>query len=284
VVAVENKVGSSEHSNQLERYEEAVQAHFGGIPNLFVFLTVDGEDASRERWAAYRYADVHRVLTRVKRTYANAIGDDVAAFLDHYLRLIGSRFMEDDRLDELCRRIYQNHRQAIELIIERVGPGVGQVIARIEQIVASDSRWSVVQKSGLGVRFMPREWLDLLLPIGKEHTIGQTKWLTFSFRVGKNSCSSFLSVRPTTDNGLRQRVIERITQDPNEFGLTTFFKNKSNMGTRYTNLGRQAVVSWKDDDEPDLDKLEKAVRRRLDEIAERVTNVPQVLRALFSSQ
>jgi hypothetical protein len=222
------------------------------------------------------------VLARLKRTYVNAIGDDVAAFLDHYLRLIGSRFMEDEQLDELCRRIYQNHRQAIDLIIERVGPGVSQVIARIEQVVSSDDRWVVVQKSGLGVRFMPREWMDLLPPIGREHTIGQAKWLTFVFRVGKNACSSFLSVRPTLDNELRQRVIDRLTHDPSEFGLKSMFKDKSRMGANYTNLGRQQVLSWKNEDEPDLEKLERAVRRRLDEIYERITTIPTALRALFA--
>jgi hypothetical protein len=282
VIAIENKVGSGEHSNQLERYENTVRDLHPGVPSLFVFLTIDGEDASRETWVPYRYADVYRVLSRLKRTYANAIGDDVSAFLDHYLRLIGSRFMEDERIDELCRRIYQNHRQAIDLIVERVGPGVGQIISKIEQVVSNDPRWVLVQKSGLGVRFMPREWMDLLPPIGKEHTIGQTKWLTFVFRVSKNGCSSYLSVRPTTDTELRRKVIERITEDPEEFGLTTFFKNKSNMGSRYTNLGRQAVLNWKDDDEPDPDKLEKAVRRRLDEIVEHVRQVPQALRTLFA--
>lgn len=121
VIAVENKIDSGEHGEQLQRYEDFVRLQFPQLKAMFVFLTTDASEASDEDWVAYGYADIYRVLARVNRASAGAIGDDVSAFLEHYLRLIGSRFMDDPAIEELCRKIYQNHRQALDLIWDRVG-------------------------------------------------------------------------------------------------------------------------------------------------------------------
>lgn len=115
LVAIENKVDSTEHGDQLQKYEPEVAAHFRGWKSQFVYLTREGEGASDEDWISYSYADLFRVLTRTRTANEKSVGDDVLTFLDHYLRLIGSRFMEDPTIDELCKRIYQNHRQALDL-------------------------------------------------------------------------------------------------------------------------------------------------------------------------
>ncbi len=110
VIAIENKVGSKEHSKQLDRYRETVNREYGDIQRQFVFLTRDDDEPTDPGWTVYTYEDIHRVLRRVRNANVASIGDDVLAFLDHYIRLIGSRFMDDPKLDELCQTIYKNHR------------------------------------------------------------------------------------------------------------------------------------------------------------------------------
>ena len=94
VIAIENKVDSGEHSNQLQRYEGIVSDAFPDARHLFLYLTPEGDDASDEDWVSYSYADLHQTLSRTRKANAGAIGGDVAVFLDHYLSLIGNRFME----------------------------------------------------------------------------------------------------------------------------------------------------------------------------------------------
>jgi len=60
VIAIENKVGSGEHSNQLNRYREIVNEAPGLAKyerRQFVFLTPEGESPSDETWTEYSYAD-----------------------------------------------------------------------------------------------------------------------------------------------------------------------------------------------------------------------------------
>ncbi len=48
VVAIENKIKSGEHSDQLGRYRETVVAEFGTVTGMYVFLTVEGDEPSEE--------------------------------------------------------------------------------------------------------------------------------------------------------------------------------------------------------------------------------------------
>jgi len=103
VTAIENKIHSGEHSKQLVRYRETVEAEFHDMPSMYVFLTVEGDEPSERDWVPYSYRDLHRVLTRVRNANETSIGDFVLAFLDHYLRLIRGRLMDDPAIAELCQ-------------------------------------------------------------------------------------------------------------------------------------------------------------------------------------
>src|SRR5690606_9986789 len=145
VIAIENKINSGEGKGQLQRYQEVVCIEFPALKPMFVFLTTDGIEPSDENWMPYSYADIHRVLERIRQSNRGAIGGDVGALLEHYLRLIGSRFMNDARIDELCQRIYTNHRQALELIWERTGAAGSGVPAKIASIIRErPDRWTVL--------------------------------------------------------------------------------------------------------------------------------------------
>ena len=95
-------------------------------------------------------------------------GDDVLVFLDHYLNLIGTRFMNDQQLEELCKRIYKNHRQALDLIWERVGSPTSGVLAEVAAVLEEDHRWEVVKTLAGDARpsncrdFVPKAWLEWL--------------------------------------------------------------------------------------------------------------------------
>ena len=63
VIAIENKVGSHEHSNQLNRYREILEQEYPEYSRLCVFLTPDGETPSDvENWDILSYNDVVEVL------------------------------------------------------------------------------------------------------------------------------------------------------------------------------------------------------------------------------
>lgn len=280
VVAIENKVDSGEHGDQLLRYEQTVAEVFSGKPAQFVFLTEDREEASRPNWVSYSYADIYRVLDRVGKTNTGAIGDDVRAFLDHYLRLIGSRFMDDPRIDDLCRMIYKNHRQALDLIFERMGSPGAALLGEIERVVSADAgRWHVINKTTRAVQFLPSSWLTQLPAAGTRATFDPRFWLVLRFEVRANRVFYAASIWPLSNPSLRPILIERLTRDPQEFGFKLFLKKVTS--ERYTQLGRETLISFDEDEGPDEAAVLHAVQKKLDQLSKRLERVPEELNPIY---
>jgi hypothetical protein len=284
VIAIENKIDSGEHSGQLSRYREVVAQEFPQVPEsqrLLVYLTRDGDEASQEDWACYSYQQLHAVLTRVRDSNASSIGDEVRVFLDHYLSLIGSRFMNNPEIDQLCRRIYQNHRQAIDLIVERVAsPTRGLAQCLEEAVEAQPERWIVINQTSKKVQFIPVTWKGLFPKVGRRETFESEHWLVLSLVAGERWLRSEVTVWPTTDTDLRAQVIARLTKDPREFGLRVF--SEKIMSTSWTTLSNRKFQSVpQDDPNTIMDIARGKALEELDHLWTQLEPTPAALKPIF---
>ena len=262
VIAVENKVGSGEHSNQLYRYRKIVNEAPGLAKyerRQFVYLTPEGESPSDETWTEYSYADLFRVLSRVRRAAADQIGDDVSTFLDHYLRLIGTRFMNDDRIDELCNEIYKNHRQAIKLILDRVASDETPALEAFQEVLEADGRWTVIKRTGKHLHFIPTIWDGQLIYPGPKPD--KPHWIYFDFNTwDQPACGLNLCLTPTHPTEFRQRCFENWMKDHKRFGMRL---RKNPLKAGWNSLNRDTMVRWKPDEEIPLDRIQTATSKLL---------------------
>ena len=209
-VVIENKVDSTEHSDQLRRYQETMKTHYLNLRCLYVFLTPDSHAPSENSWLPYSYCDIHRVLKRVRITYENVIGDDVLVFLDHYLNLLETRFMNDEKLDELCRKIYKNHRQALELIWERAGNFESSVFLYLTNALMADLQWHVFSQSRKYIEFVPTAWLDWLPKIGAGEN--PQYWVFANIRVREDRLVFTMFVGPLIAATNRQQIVTTLRE------------------------------------------------------------------------
>lgn len=283
VVAIENKVRSAEHSGQLSRYKQIVREAFPNEPAMFVFLTREGDDPSDEDWTTYSYADIKRVLERVRRANEGAIGDDVATFLDHYLHLIGSRLMDDAVIDDLCRKIYKNHRQAINLIMDRAGSAASEIIhAARDAIEKRPDRWHVYHTAPHGVHFVPVSWLDVMPPLGSRPNFDPRAWLYISFWVDprRHCCGLRNIVRRAKDDSLRVAVVKALTAEDSGLG---FKRTKSTLGPDWNSLGKERLLGWKEGEEPEPDTVAEMLGKRLEKLWDRLQHSDTLLRHALKS-
>jgi hypothetical protein len=285
VVAIENKIGSGERGNQLARYQATVGGEFSGIPSMYVFLTVEGDEASEESkddWVPYSYGDLHHTLTRVRNANAISVGDDVLAFLDHYLRLIRGRLMDDEKIVELCQRIYKNHRQALQLIYEHAGSPATSLLGEIERVIDEHpAGWHVVNKTSKLISFVPKAWLALFPPIGSRPSFDRRCWIVLQFVIGPTKAFFGASAWPTLDPELRQNVVRRLTDNPKEFGFRLLLKETSD---RFSRFGRESIGTWPEEDGPDEEAILAAVRKKLDDLVSRLATLPEKLRLIFETK
>jgi len=63
ILVLENKVDSSEHSGQLQRYRSSVERQFPSHKKLYAYLTIGGAKASDEHYIPLDYSEVATLVS-----------------------------------------------------------------------------------------------------------------------------------------------------------------------------------------------------------------------------
>lgn len=119
VIAIENKIWSTEHSNQLSRYQAQVEAGYPDYLRFYGFLTPSGlPPENNENWQPISYQQVSDLIAKVLNRNRSAMGEVVVFSLEQYLQMLERHILEDSEISRLCQKIYARHRQALDLIFE----------------------------------------------------------------------------------------------------------------------------------------------------------------------
>lgn len=117
VLCIENKLGSHEHDDQLNRYKGIVEENYRGYRNLYIYLSPEREQSSDpDNWCAMGYEDVINVIETAR--VRTKLLPEVALLIDNYLDTIRREIVSDERLKEICLEIYSKHQKALDLIYE----------------------------------------------------------------------------------------------------------------------------------------------------------------------
>jgi hypothetical protein len=281
VVVIENKIDSSEHSDQLGRYQQTIAKHFPGARPLYVYLTRTGGEASKANWVSYSYQRIFEVLTRVCKTYEGAIGDDVLVFLKHYLNLIETHFMDNPDIDRLCKQIWKHHRQALQLIYEREGNPASGVMSDVEQAVINDGRWHVFYRAADVVDFVPKNWIDWMPPMGLDRKEQPKSWFVFRFSLYEKTLDYYVELRRMEDAALRKRIVDALLSNGEQFGFVR--KQTREAKEFYTRVsGRERVIVFDGDEVPNAETTHAAVKKRLDLVYPKTAALGQFLQSLLN--
>ena len=131
-VAIENKVDSHEHSNQLNRYRVQMEQAYPDYQRLYVYLTPDVDTPSDEvNWQVFSYSDVAEILETICEN--PNVSEETELLIKNYVSFIRRDIVEDKRLIEICNKIYSKHRQALDLIYDNITIG-GKTYEKIHRI------------------------------------------------------------------------------------------------------------------------------------------------------
>lgn len=130
ICVIENKIWTGEHDCQLERYAEIVNTEFNGYKKLYIYLAPNNDDNCElldrkfDKKPIYyipmNYKQVFEVLEKTLRFKSSNVNSEVKTFIEHYKNMLERSIMgkKDENIVKLCRKIYRENRDAIDLIIE----------------------------------------------------------------------------------------------------------------------------------------------------------------------
>ncbi|MCK8825535.1 PD-(D/E)XK nuclease family protein [Fuchsiella alkaliacetigena] len=124
IILIENKIYAKEKKGKLEGYLNAVQKEYSDYEILPIFLSLTEEEPSiSNKYFSYSYKNIIDLLKLLIDLYKDGLSDRIVNFIKYYINTLEGLTMSNEEVINLCKRIYQKHKKAIDLIIE-YGPAL----------------------------------------------------------------------------------------------------------------------------------------------------------------
>ena len=217
VVVIENKIDAKESvrngMSQLSKYVEIIQSEqkFKDYSKLFIYLTIDGEDPSDDRWSTLTHADV---LEMTQSCFDDAdrtasITPSAAYFIKNYIEFLRRKIVTNPELEAECRLIYQNHKALLDMIIDVIGARGG--ISDLAESFSEKAGCEIYSNRSGKFAFLPIELVQAM----PEGTLERSWWnqqrpVVFWFYIDQNKLKLILQVGPMRDKHVRVQLINQL--------------------------------------------------------------------------
>lgn len=303
VFIIENKFDSSQHSDQLKRYWDVVDASLidGRTYRDLrgVFLTLWQEAAGDEKYAAIEYATICELLEQVALSGRMPLTTEVEAFLRHYLEVILEATGMSEKqaeMEKLARQLYRDHSRVLDFVVEH-----GK---RTDFLIACEAIFGEAPERGArigdGVQsyvfkrsdastfsFLPLRWYEAL-GCDKFFWHGCENWWA-GFPIAMwvqltpdgdglgGQVRLYAEVGPLTDHDFRRNLIEAIkdvakTQRLERIG---FQRGAADEGKRYSKFLKKNFFPV--DDVHNQDQIADAIKKALKSFQPEIDAVAKVL-------
>ena len=182
VFAIENKILSKEHSNQLTKYHKIIKSEFPNKRHVFSYLTPNGDESvdEAEKYVTISYFHVLDILERIMTIKGDFVGPRVNVYLDDYIKTLKKQVMETDESIDLARNIYKNHKDLLDFIFEHK-PDFKEPLIQLFTKAVQKEGWIIGSPNKWYVRFSTKK-LNEIMPI-YDHSGGWSQKESFLFEI-----------------------------------------------------------------------------------------------------
>lgn len=256
---IENKVDSTEGFNQLQTYQAVSDREFPHCQKLFIYLTTAGDPASLNNWLPLSYGAIADILDQICQERRGNLSPDIEIAIRHYVDLIRRHLMSESDIAELCRKIYKQHRQAIDLIYEHrpdLRSDIEEYLSQLIRECSESSNLELDSIQGKWIRFAPKEW-DKLSFQGTCSSGWSTKDRLLLFEFWNDPQSLELRIVIGPGEAMYKQPIYQALQDLNASGL----KRCKNKDASYTQAYGVPVLTPTDYEEGGLEDLQDKIQQ-----------------------
>ncbi len=258
VIAIENKVFSHEHDNQLNRYRKQLEQTYPDYQRIYIYLTPDGESPSDNvNWYIFTYSDVADILEQIcKNCNLNAEAD---LLIQNYITIIRRDIVEDKQLIEICNKIYNQHRQALDLIIKNANIGASNIYTAITNTLQKLSQeGKIIYDEEWGVQFGTKRMYEMLPSLDEPISAWRTEDIyTYLFRLEAEKFYLFFEITGVNIPDKQRETMEKMIDILKPNSNKTDFKWKRLYRTGWFDLSNASDFEI---------EVENAVRQAVDEM------------------
>lgn len=137
VVAIENKVFASEQSGQLSRYADSVLTEYANWDSVLLYLTLDGDSPSDDRWLPITHRHVLEMITKGIEHLSSETPAAVRTFIEHYAELLRDIYSSRPVIPRTRRivEVLEPLRDAANVGSQEKPPGFDKFEALLKKLV-----------------------------------------------------------------------------------------------------------------------------------------------------
>ena len=236
-IVIENKIDSSEHSNQLNRYFKLADKEFKYYDKLFIYLTREGETPSDEdNWLIYSYSSILKLITRLLKYRKNSINETSKDFLVQYKTILRRYIVGNSEIEKICKEIYEKHKKALDLIFQYKPDIDLEIKDKLKEIIEAKNRLIYDSGSKTYSRFITKN-LDNLIPIKGEGWTASKRILLFETVNYDNKFYIKLIIGPGPDD-IRNKL-NKIAKSNTKL----FNKEHRNLGKKWFTIYKKSLLN-----------------------------------------
>lgn len=258
VLAIENKIDSSEHSNQLSKYFKKVTDTYKNRNCGFIFLTVDGVNPASEEdqlnYVPIGYDIIKSRIEIVLDVYSESLSERVKHYIEDYLLVLKREIMKEHEAITLAREIYKNHKQALDFIFENKPDRIFELKQIIERAIESKG-YKLQTCHKYYARFLTTKLVDMIPRTGNYGWKGNESFL-FEMAYHEKGIALKFVIAPGNEHN-RQLIGDVVKSIPN---------SKKATGKKWlTFFSDPRKINFKNEKYEDEKEIEKLVHKILDD-------------------
>ena len=265
VVAIENKIGSSEHSDQLRRYKRIVDEEFDKESSkhkkIFIYLTSEVEKPSDENWCNFTYDTVAEILDGLLTNKKDVMNETVYNFVGQYNLMLRRHIVGNSEVEEICKQIYKKHSAALDLIFQHK-PDIYMEISdhMISLLKRDDTAFTVETTGKTYIRFSTPTIDAAIEKKGDKSWTSSARIVMFELINSDNKLSMALYIGPG-DKEYREKLHAFFKQND----TTLFTLANRNLGRRWLALYKKDFLRKNDFENATIDDLKEKINVAWDE-------------------
>ncbi len=272
IVIIENKIDTSEHSDQLQRYREQAAREYVGWKTLCIYLSIYGELPTDDSFVPIDYGSLVETLESVLNNPIVSPSPDARSLISQYCQTVRRHFMAESDISKLCEQIYKKHKRALDLIFEHRPDDQSRVAEILRELVGKHEYLMEDIPSKLDLRFACREWEVPDFKNGSGWT-ASGRMLLFEFNNKKDQLKLNLYIGPgpeetrqkllnmaCSNKGIFKPASETLNPKWNSIFSRKFLTSDDYEDIQENQLEQKINLKWKDFVGKELPLIMEAVR------------------------
>lgn len=271
-VIIENKIDTSEHGDQLDRYYEAVREEYPDHKILALYLKPGGEEPSHPDYLPVDYQAVCEILDGLAESQASVMEPDVRVLITHYTEMLRRHIVGDSEIARLSREIYQKHQQALDLVYEHIPDRRNSIRQIVEELVSENPNLTLDHTTKGEVKFAVSDW-DTSVNLNKNRWSVLGRILLFVISNTPSSVDLKLMIGPGEANvregfwqianfsGAPFKVVRKLAKEHNTVYTRSVVRQTLLEEGELEEIDQEIREHWADFIENDLPRIDAAMKQ-----------------------